>query len=196
MFTEIRRRPRHLRPRGDRDLHHLDDAGRRRRPGRGRAGPGGRPGRRARRGPGRGRSPAIGFAPLLETVDELRKSGEVSTSCCPTRPTGRSSGSAATSRRSCSATRTPTRRPASPRSQWEIHKTQRALRDVAARHGVALRLFHGRGGTVGRGGGPDLRLDPGPAVGRARRRDQVHRTGRGDQRQVRACPSWPGRTSS
>jgi phosphoenolpyruvate carboxylase len=61
-------------------------------------------------------------------------------------------------------------------SSFALYRAQRAASEVGRRHGIALTIFHGRGGSIGRGGGPSQRaiesLPPGSIEGRFKLTEQ------------------------
>lgn len=106
---------------------------------------------------GRGRDPGLMPVPLFESIEDLRRAPEICRELW-TNPGYRNLLESWNNAQEVMLGYSDSNKDGGMlTSTWEIFRAHRALHEVARECGVQLRLFHGRGGTVGRGGGPTHR---------------------------------------
>ncbi len=106
------------------------------------------------RPPESGTPNAIAVVPLFETIDDLRRAPDVMRRLFENPAYRRVLASQGDLQEVMIGYSDSSKDGGILTSSWELYKAQERLWEVAREFGVELRLFHGRGGTVGRGGGP------------------------------------------
>ncbi|MGY1670724.1 phosphoenolpyruvate carboxylase [Geodermatophilus sp. SYSU D00710] len=119
-----------------------------------------------------GPSCPVGISPLFETIADLQGAGETMTAVLA-QPLYRALVAARGDAQEVMLGYSDSNKDGGYlAANWALYRAELALVEVARREGVRIRLFHGRGGTVGRGGGPSyeaIRAQPPGAVAGALR---------------------------